>query len=130
MLILKKISTKKLAIYITIIFFMVSGTVFMLYQNKNLTSRKSVDINIPMVFDNSASTIPVAIFRDNVPGIVGGDNQAAAGSSQASDINKINQNSDFNLDIFSSDKFKMLKESAPIIKDQSEVGKRDLFKPN
>ena len=40
MLVLKKISTKKLIIYIAVIIFMILGTMFMLYQNKKLTEYK------------------------------------------------------------------------------------------
>jgi len=119
MLVQKKISIKKLAIYIFIIFFMISGTGFILYQNKKLTTRRSTNLNIPIVFNNSATAAPATA-----------NNQSAAGPGQALDINKINQSGGLNLNIFSSDKFKNLRKNTFIIKEQPELGKRDPFKPN
>lgn len=94
----------------------------MLYQNKNLTSYRLTNVNIPIVFSNSTSTAPAATGE--------ADAQAAAGAGQASDTSEVNQNGGLDLTIFSSDKFKMLKEGELIIKEPSEVGKRDPFKPN
>lgn len=119
MLALKKISTKKLAVSLTIIFIMICGTGFMLYQNKKLTTRKTSNVNPSFVFNNTISVVPFMI-----------NNQAASAPNQISDTTKINQGDDFNLSIFSSDKFKNLQTNISIIKEQSEVGKRDPFKPN
>ena len=119
MLVQKKISTKKLVIYLAIIFFMVSGAGFMLYQSKKLTAGKTTEINAPIVFNNS---VPVASTTAG--------NQAAAGPSQISDMNKANQNGGLDLSIFSSDKFKMLRENMFLVKEPPEAGKRDPFKPN
>lgn len=116
MLVRKKILIKKLAIYLAIIFFMLGGAGFMLYLNKKLAANKSTNVNSPIVFNNSA---PAAA-----------NNQAAAEPSQVLDTNKLNQSGGFNLNIFSSDKFKNLRASTLLIKERSEVGKRDPFKPN
>jgi len=89
---------------------MILGSVFMLYQNKKLTTYKVTNINNPALVATTAVS-PV-------------------NTSQALNTNNINKNSDFNLDIFSSDKFKNLQETTFIIKEQPEVGKRDPFKPN
>lgn len=110
---------KKLATYISIIFLMVCGTGFMLYQNKKLTAYKPTNINAPIVFNNPEPAAPAAV-----------NNQAAAGSDQAKNINKINQSGGLNLNIFLSDKFKNLRTNASLIKEQPEVGKRDPFRPN
>jgi len=119
MLVQKKITTKKLAIYISTIFFMIMGTAFMLYQNNKLTAHKSTGVNVPIVFDNPVSG--AAIF----------DNQeATAEPSQTLDINKISQNGGLNLNIFSSDKFKNLQANKFLVKEQSETGKRDPFSSN
>jgi len=119
MLVQKKISMKKLAIYLAIIFFMLGGTVFMLYKNKNLTTRQSTNVNIPVILDNSALVAPATA-----------DNQAATGTGQALNVNNFKQKSGLDLNIFSSDKFKNLQENVFIINQQTEVGKRDPFKPN
>jgi len=95
---------------------MILGSVFVLYQNKKLTTYKITNINNPIALDNSASVATPAA--------------SAIATPQASNANNINKNSDFNLDIFSSDKFKNLRETTFIIKEQPEVGKRDPFKPN
>lgn len=120
MLVLKKISIKKLAIYISIIFLMASGTGFMLYQNKKLTIRKPADINAPAVFNNYAPAAGTGEIND----------QAAVEPDQVSDISKINQSGGLDLSIFSSDKFKNLRENIFIVKEQPEVGKKNPFKPN
>lgn len=130
MLVQKKISTKKLVISILIIFFMICGTGFMLYQNKKLTTRKLTNVNAPIVFNNSVPAAPAAAQEDNALGTGGVDNQAAAEPSQILDINKASQSGGLNLNIFSSDKFKNLRANTSIIKEQIEVGKRDPFKPN
>lgn len=130
MLVRKKISTKKLAIYISIIFFMISGAGFMLFKNKKLAVSKSTDVNLPTVFNNSAPAATPVVFKDNALGIGEVNNQTAAGPGQALDINKFNQSGGFNLDIFSSDKFKNLRANVFIIKESPELGKKNPFKPN
>jgi hypothetical protein len=119
MLVQKKISPKKLAIFIFIIFFMICGTGFMLYQNKQLTTRKITNINDPMVFNNAMPGAVAIVPGSDIPG-----------AGQAVDINKINRSGGLDLNIFSSDKFNNLRKNTFIVKDQTEVGKRDPFKPN
>lgn len=111
MLVQKKISAKKSAIYIFIIFFMMSGAGFMLYQNKKLAARPLTNVNQPVSFNNAA---PEAAMSE---------------ASQASAINN-KQSGGLNLDIFSSDKFKNLRANVFIVKEPPEVGKRNPFKPN
>ena len=98
---------------------MISGVGFMLYKNKKPTVSQSINVNLPTMFNNQT---PAAI--------IGTNNQAAAGISQVSDINKINQDGGFNLNIFSSDKFKNLLANTFIIKESPATGKRNPFKPN
>lgn len=124
MLVLKKISTKKLAIYLAVILFMLVGAGFMLYQNKKLTARPPVSANLSAAL-NYAPAAPAAAPKNDVPGIVGVNNQAAAPPNQNLDIS-----GGLDLNIFSSDKFKNLRENALLIKEPVEVGKRDPFKPN
>ena len=124
----KKISTKKLVISVLIIFFMISGTGFMLYKNKSLTSRKTTAVNAPTMLNNPAPAVSGAKPGQAI-GTDGANNQAA-GENQIIGINKINQDRTLNLSIFSSDKFKTLEAGAPVTKEQPEVGKRNPFKPD
>ncbi len=118
MLVQKAISTKKLAVSVAIIIFMVGGTGFMLYQNKKLTTSKATNVNPPMVFNNA------------VPGTAVANDQPAGDTGQALEINKLNQSGGLNLNIFSSDKFKNLRANTSLVEEQPAVGKRDPFKPN
>lgn len=104
MLALKKISIKKLAIYFSIIILMLGGIGFALYQNQRLTSRSSSAIDDPA--------------------------RAEAKPGQPSETNKVKNNQGIDLTIFSSEKFKELKENILILQENSGLGKRDPFKPN
>ncbi len=120
MLALKKISTKKLAIYFFIIFFMICGSIFMLYQNKKLTAYKVTTINAPTLLNNQAKV------GNSATSSLITVNKTASTTNQNINFN----NSDFDLSIFSTNKFKNLQETQFIIKSQPETGKRDPFKPN
>lgn len=122
MLIQKKISVKKLAISISIIFLMVGGTGLMLYQNKKLTTLKPVKVNIQKASNNSVPVAPAAVTKN--------DDLGTGEAGQAENINNINDNGSLELDIFFSDKFKNLRENIFLATEQPEVGKRDPFKPN
>jgi len=119
MLVKKELSIKKLMIYFSIIFFMIGGTGFMVYKNKQITAPREANVNIPMVFDN------------NVPNTGA---QVPASDSKVVNLGQIidknSKNGSLDLDIFSSDKFKNLQASEFIIKEQLEVGKRNPFQPN
>jgi len=131
MLVQKKISTKKLAIYVSIIFFMLCGTGLMLYQNKKITSYNPTNINIPIILNNPIPLAGATTTQANIVQINNEiNNQAAVNPSQSLNNKKINQSGGLDLNIFSNDKFKSLQENIFIIKDQPEVGKRDPFKPN
>jgi hypothetical protein len=132
MLAIKKIPIKKLIIYISIIFFMICGSAFMLYKNNQLTAYRVVSVNDPVVFNNFApvTTTATTTASSSSLEVEKINNQTITEPSQTLNKNNINQNSDFDLNIFSSDKFKNLQETVFIIKEQPEVGKRDPFKPN
>jgi hypothetical protein len=130
MLALKKIPIKKLVIYISIIFFMICGSAFMLYKNNQLTAYRVASVNDPIVFNESAPVATTATSSDNSLEVGENNNQTITEPNKTINKNRINQNSDFDLNIFSSDKFKNLQETVFIIKEQPEVGKRDPFKPN
>ena len=119
MLVQKAISAKKLAISMVVILLMICGTGFMLYQNNKLTTNKSNNVNLPMVFNNA---VPVAVTP--------AAGSATAGTGQTIDVTKLNQSGGLNLNIFSSDKFKNLRANTSLIKEPPVVGKRDPFKPN
>lgn len=131
MLVLKKISTKKLVIYIFIILLMIGGTVFSLYQNQGSTNNKS------LIFDNPAQPGDFMTAGVIVPG-----GQAAPGRSLVSPLktgaesgqplqaSKIKNNKGIDLTIFFSEKFKGLEKNIIVNQENSGLGKRDLFKPN
>ena len=130
MLVLKKISPKKLAIYISIILFMIFGTGIMLYENKNLSSVSSGKVNTPIIFNNYIPVVPGAIPKNNGLGAGGTNNQASQVSNKTPNFNNPNQNGGLNLNIFSSEKFINLQANSFVPKEQLEVGKRDPFKSN
>lgn len=97
----KPVSKKKLAVSAAIIVFMAAGSGFMLYKNKNLVSVRNADIGIEAMKLNAES-------YENSP----------------------DKTDSLDLKIFSSDKFKALKENAQSGKSPAEIGKRDPFSPN
>lgn len=127
MLVLKRASTKKMAVYVSIIVLMLGGTGFMIYQNKKLT-----------VVQPSANDI---IIRPEIEAILPSgktelEKKAAeslkteAESSRPIDADKIKNNRGFDLSIFLSKKFQELKKNILIIQQGSGLGKSDPFKPN
>lgn len=128
MLVRKKISTKKLAIYIAVVSFMIGGAGFMILQNRKLTSSRPVNVNLPPTANNAALAVPGPPLN-NALEIADVHNQTAAMPGSALSNNRQNVGS-FNLNIFSSDKFKNLLASIFIAKEPAEAGKRDPFKPN
>jgi hypothetical protein len=122
MLVLKKKSIKKLAVYISIIVAMFGGTGFMLYQNKKLTDRKSVIIDNPARYDEIMKAGVVAAEIKIAP------TPPSAAPPKAAV--KIKNNQGFDLTVFSSEKFKELKENILIVQEKLGLGKRDIFKPN
>jgi len=130
MLVLKKMSTKKMAIYVSIIILMLGGIGFTLYQNTKSTGGSPSAIHEPAMNSNLAA-------EGDVPGAQAETNQLstdslkpAAAPSQTSGASGIKKSEAADLDIFSSEKFKELRENALIIQENSGLGKRDPFKPN
>lgn len=120
MLARKQMSKEKLIACVSIIFLMVVGSVFMLYQNKKLTSRKTVNIPVPFNYQPPALIAPEPMkdaAEDNAI-----QNKKKAESAAP--------NGALDLKIFSSDKFKSLKQNAQAAKDPAAIGKKDPFKPN
>lgn len=112
MLAFKKASVKKLIIYISIMIAMAGGSVFMLYQNKKLTSPGPLAFNLPV--KNSFLAV----------------DGAAAPADQPLGAGKVTGRDGIDLTIFSSEKFKELRKNALIIRQWAGLGKRDIFKPN
>ncbi|MDD4272008.1 MAG: hypothetical protein PHF50_04365 [Patescibacteria group bacterium] len=129
MLAQKKISIKKLAIYLSIILFMVSGTGFMLYQNKKLTAIKVTDVSTPAMLDNFGPLPSATTTEDNAMKIKATDNQPVM-PGQTLNMSAPNQSGGLDLSIFSSDKFKNLRANIFTAKGAPEIGKRDPFRPN
>lgn len=128
MLVLKKLSVKKLMIYLAIIIVMLGGTGFMLYQNQKLTNRKPLVLDDPTKYDKFMEAGIAATGSGAAP--LADPLKANATSSQPLDINKVKNNKGIDATIFSSEKFQALKENTLIIQENSGLGKRDLFKPN
>lgn len=128
MLVRKKMSAKKSAIYLAIIFFMIGGVGFMILQNRKLISSQPVNINLLPAANNAALAVPGAPLS-NALEIIGANNQTVAIPGSA--LGNNNQNvGGLNLNIFSSDKFKNLLAGVFIAKEPVRTGKRDPFKPN
>ena len=140
MLVLKKMTVKKIAIYFAVICAMLGGTGFMLYQNYKLTNNQTGIVNMPANYNaamtggpagGGAPTVaaPTAAvpLADTQPASAPGGKVAP---TQPLDINKLKNNGGLDLTIFSNEKFKALKENAIAAGDQPETGKRDPFQPN
>lgn len=121
MLVLKKISTKKLVISLVIIVLMLGGIGFVLYQNQKLTGSKSVVVDGSAPYDELIAE-----------GVVAPGSQASSSQPMADPLltAKITNNDGLDLTIFSSQKFQALKENILIPQENLGLGKRDLFKPN
>ncbi len=102
MLAQKSMSKKRLAASIAIISVMIIGSGFMLYKNKNFLSGGNANVDMAMDLNDNA----------------------------IADENNSDKTGALDLKIFSSDKFKALKQSAQSGKSPAEIGKRDPFRPN
>jgi hypothetical protein len=124
MLVLRKISTKKLAIYISIIILMTIGSGLMLYQNKKITQPEPV-INQSQVIMPETEEI---VANDQA----GNDQIKPENTTPTEPVNteKINDDGVFDLQIFSSEKYKSLKENVLIPRPPATKGKANPFKPN
>jgi hypothetical protein len=116
MLAQKQISKGKLKIYLSVISAMIIGTVFMLYQNYKLTYQNYDKLAVE---EEVGASLP----NNNL-------SQPDSSAGQTVKTKNTDDSGGFNLTIFKSEKFKQLKENALIAKPQSELGKRDPFKPN
>jgi len=130
MLAQKKLSQKKLSVYIGIIVLMLCGTALMLYQNKKLTSPRIVTADDPTRYRSLEPAQEAALPESVPPADTAGAAPAPAKSSPTAEITIPEKNGGLDLTIFRSDKFKQLKANQPINQIQAEVGKRDPFKPN
>ena len=89
-----------------------------------------------MLYQNGIITWPLFSSADNaeqynnliIPGGSLPADQAQAG--QKSDASKVRVNSEFDVTIFGSDKFKALKDNVVIPREDAGVGKKDPFQPN
>lgn len=132
MLVRKKISAKKLAIYIFIIVLMLGGIGFILYRNSLLPGLKLR----PSALDNPApngNALAAGVFA---PGDQAALDQSSAdplktgaSSGQPLGASKIN-NQGIDLTIFSNEKFKALEENILIYQADPALGKINIFVPN
>lgn len=130
MLVRKKISAKKLAIYIFIIVLMLGGIGFVLYRNSLLPGLK------PSALDNPAPNGNALAAGVAVPGDQAALDQSSAdplktgaSSGQPLGASKIN-NQGIDLTIFSNEKFKALEENILIYQADPALGKINIFAPN
>jgi len=130
MLVLKKISIKKLTIYVLIIILAISGAGLMLYQNQKLTSGQPAVADDPARYDKfiTGAALPGSEIMSNQ--LLADPLKTEATSSQPLGANKIKNNQGIDLTIFSQGKFKALEANIIIPQADSGLGKRDLFKPN
>lgn len=122
-MVLKKISTKKLAVYIGIIFIMLSGTGLMVYINFELASPSdtpSLGI-LPEPINETANKTGEALKTSSEPTV---ETKPIAQPSQTKNKNEID------LSVLASEKFLNLKDNSLISTTTPEKGKRDPFKPN
>jgi len=112
MLVQKKIETKKLILFIFIIFAMLSGTGFFLYKNYTLTSSQG-DITMD---------IPVE------EGLLADDKSGKTSSPAVKSKNILQNQTIIDLDILSDPKFKELREGSISTVD-FKAGKKNPFAP-
>jgi hypothetical protein len=131
MLALKKISIKKLAIYVSVIVLMLGGTGFMLYQNQRLTNGQASAIGDPARYNEFMAGRVVIPGGEAAPSQALIDPlKAEVKPSQPLEASKVINNQGIDLTIFSNEKFQELKENILIPQEDSGLGKRDPFKPN
>lgn len=104
MLVAKKMSTPKTAIYIGVIILMLSSTIWVIYANRRSTGPAPANALDSFQLDNSAAT--------------------------AADMAKVKNNGEFDLSIFRSEKYSQLRENVIVPESAPVTGKRDPFKPN
>ncbi|MDO8667505.1 MAG: hypothetical protein Q7K35_00195 [bacterium] len=105
MLVLKKLSTKKLTIYIFIIALMLGSIGFVLYKNRG-----------------SSDSAPAAV-ESPAPG-------ASSLEPANPEVSKVKNIKGLDLTIFSSKKYNELRENILGPQENLDLGKRDPFKPN
>jgi len=120
MLALKKMASKKLAIYAAIIVLMLAGTGYLLYLNNRLAARK------PLVVDGADQ------FKDYLPAetLATSTKIEAKKTGPSAQVKGLPAGAGLDLTIFSDEKFKALMDNALIPKTAPSLGKRDPFKPN
>jgi hypothetical protein len=106
MLVQKRMSTKKLAVYLSILLLTLGAIGLVLYLNRNIAVSEPAN-------ENSGA---VDLLQESETAITG--NGAAANQPM------------FDPAIIDSEKFKALEESVVIPPKQTVTGKRDPFKPN
>jgi hypothetical protein len=104
MLVMKKMSVKKTAVYICIIILMLFSMFYVIYSNSKI-----------------GASAPAAAISSS---------QLVKTASTATDMTKIKNNGGFDLTIFSSTKYQELRENVIAPAGQPVTGKKDPFKSN
>jgi hypothetical protein len=121
-------STKKLAIYISIIVLTVGGTIFMLYQNRQPSGQSVLPVDN---LEQSLSAESMVSGGEATPGQGFSNQGGAAGQpNQSLSASEIKDGSEIDLSIFGSKKFRALKENILISQEAVKPGKRNPFQPD
>lgn len=120
MLALKKVVVKKLIVYFSIIFFMLMGSIYLLYLNKSLVSRKPLVVDSVDRFNNISTAAAPADAQST----------GANNSGQPAAASQLKNNGGLDLTIFSNKKFIELKDNVSVPRVEPNLGKRDPFLPN
>lgn len=120
MLIQKKISNKKLAIYIFLIFSMLGGTIFFIQKNRSLTKK---NLEFTMIeaeegFENEAG-IELEVITES-------ENEI---NENIEKLKELNKNKIIDLDLLENEKFRKLNIDLPDLVDFKK-GNEDLFISN
>ena len=106
MLVLKRLSVKKLIIYISVIALTVGATGFILFKNQAVIAPGSLDDQL-----QTAENL-------NLPAV------------QLPEADKVISTGEIDFNMFKTEKFKALKKSDLLSQDETVRGKRDPFKSN
>jgi hypothetical protein len=120
MLIQKKISNKKLAIYIFLIFSMLGGTIFFIQKNRNLT-KKNLEFTMIEAEEGFENEVGMELEV-----ITESENEV---NENIEKLKELNKNKIIDLDLLENEKFRKLNIDLPDLVDFKK-GNEDLFISN
>jgi hypothetical protein len=120
MLVQKKISNKKLAIYIFLIFSMLGGTIFFIQKNRNLT-KKNLEFTMIEAEEGFENEVGMELEV-----ITESENEV---NENIEKLKELNKNKIIDLDLLENEKFRKLNIDLPDLVDFKK-GNEDLFISN